>query len=562
VGADLDRAAWLDQALGTLAGHRRRPQAYAVVVDSSSVELLLAPAESDPPGVWQPVDGGRRWRLERTSLSADTTPSGGPSFPGLVSIGRDESGRDVLLDLEAAAGPVTVVGDPVQVGRVITALAVELATNLWSRGVRVITTGGMPTALGQIVPNRLCYQPDLISAVGDFEQHNDEPGGGEVLTGSVLSDGTPAVPDYLIVGSTPPPDLADRLEALTRTNRQRRVGVVTAGEMQSARWRLVVDQAGTLEVADLGLRVRANGISEPALRSVRELVSPDAGDVVPDRRRERVPLPLPHWQGDDAAFATAVARVLVLGEPEVRTAVGSAGIDPSLVDLATEIVAYLALTPGGAFTDTLATAIWPHGVYGATRDATMARVRDWLGNGSNGLPHLRLGDDGRYELGPEVATDWDCVCTLLAQSRAANDPKDEIDLLRRALRLARGPLLAGRPPRTYAWIVRTERREIVTDVIIDASHRLAILQDAEGDPEAAAAAARTGLRVAPLAGTLWEDLLVSVHASGGVGALNAEVARMHAAYAEHGNGVPDTEVLMLADSLRAIRRSRFPSADV
>jgi hypothetical protein len=63
-----------------------------------------------------------------------------------------------------------------------------------------------------------------------------------------------------------------------------------------------------------------------------------------------------------------------------------------------------------------------------------------------------------------VAVDWHSLCTLLLRSRGASSPQQEADLLRRALRLVRGPVLQDHPATRYTWLVRTPLERTVETV--------------------------------------------------------------------------------------------------
>src|SRR5699024_10139918 len=94
---------------------------------------------------------GKVWTLD----AADRGPAvrAPEPYPGLVSVGQDADESDVLVDLEAAQGPIAVVGDPVVSLEVATALAAELATNRWSDGLRV-TGHGLPAELSELDDRR------------------------------------------------------------------------------------------------------------------------------------------------------------------------------------------------------------------------------------------------------------------------------------------------------------------------------------------------------------------------------------------------------------------------
>jgi hypothetical protein len=209
---------------------------------------------------------------------------------------------------------------------------------------------------------------------------------------------------------------------------------------------------------------------------------------------------------DDGAWATAPARVGLLGPITVQA---PATIDATRAGLAAEVVAYLSVHPGGVHPNVLAGAIWPRGVSTQVRDATIARVRDWLGTDPDGNYRLHQYPNAHLALAG-VPTDWHAFTTLAAQARQAGDPTRERDLLARALHLVRGPFAADPPPGRYAWLARTGLETTVAVIVADTAHRLTELL-LHTDPPAAAQAARSGLRADPGNQLLWRDLLWTHH---------------------------------------------------
>ena len=84
---------------------------------------------------------------------------------GLVTLGRDERGTDVLIDLSLVDGDVAVNGAPTMAAEVIAALALELCINPWSARIRV-TGVGLPRALHELCGRRLERADDLAAALG------------------------------------------------------------------------------------------------------------------------------------------------------------------------------------------------------------------------------------------------------------------------------------------------------------------------------------------------------------------------------------------------------------
>lgn len=522
IGADPERAAFLDRSLRALAAACQErglplPPVYAATIDDAGIELLVAPAATEAPSPWRVLDEGRRWRVDQPGHDEGAATGVAP-YPGLVSLGRDADGRDVLVDLEAASGPIAVTGDPGAAYEVVTAVAADLATNRWSDRL-LVTASGLPGELSELEPARFRQLDELGSVLRELESKRADRLGLDVLTGRTGPSGEEQFsPEYVVLGSPPSDDVARVLGTITAAAGRSPIGVVCAGELPGARWRFEVDAAGNLEVSVLGLRVTANRLARPTAAAVAALVNPPppGGDRptlheawLPDVRPD---IDLPVVDSDTARLATAPVRVFLLGPAEVQA---PGAIDEARRELATEIVVHLALHREGVHPTVLAAAIWPRGVTAEVREAAIARVRDWLGSNPEGSPYILATPDGRLRLSEDVAVDWEVVQTLLARSRTATRVDEEIDLLRRALRVARGPVLSERPRGRYAWLARVRLERKASDLLVDAAHRLAILCFDGGDPSTAAAAARAGIRVRPGEQLLWRDLLRIEHSRHG-----------------------------------------------
>ncbi|MEU0093632.1 hypothetical protein [Kribbella sp. NPDC006257] len=528
VGADPDRSEALDRALRGLVRQCDAidvplPPLFAAVLDDQAVELLLSIPRTDCPAPWQAIDEGRRWRLERADIAADA--QGPAPYPALVCLGRDAEDRDVLVDLEAASGALSIRGDSVVAREVATSVAVQLATNPWGDLLRV-TTSGLPDSIGDVLADRLRVVPDIDLVLPDLEQGAVET---EVLAGRVTR-AADASPQYVVLGAPPEEDTARRLAALAAQGRAG-FGLMVAGEVAGARWQLQVDESGTLRIPALDLTLSASRLSEPTVELVTELLEAARTPTQLPAGGNRVRVPATGNSGDDSNWVTATVRVGVLGSVEVRSPYR---IEDERLPLATEIVAFLALHPGGVHPSVLGASVWPRGVTPEVRDATVERVRQWLGVDSQGGHQLRQDANGRLFLGPEVAVDWDCFCELVRRSRTAQTVRDERELLRRSLHLVRGPFLSGRPRGGYSWIARVHLERVVPDLVVDTAHRLAQLTLGDDDPAGAVSAARAGLRLSGSSDLMWRDLLLAEHRYGGVAATEQVVEALGEGVLKHG----------------------------
>ncbi len=550
IGADLNRRRALDLSLRELAGQcaavgQDLPQIFAVRSADDQVELLLAPPVETAPVGWEVLADGSCWRgplLGQIEAQSADLPTAGP-FPTLVSIGRDAEGRDVLLELDAANGPLSLLGDPTKVTEIGTALALSLATAPWAGELRVAANGLSPQAAA-VAPSQLhqLTGPEEITQAID-ELLADLAVTDQVVTGAVANRGA----KVLILAADPGPKAVAALTQLLSAPGHRARAVVVAAEIPGATWRLQVDAAGTVDIQPLGLQVSGYCLSTFELEALASLLH---------AARSAQEQPIAHIGGftqpgvsiDDAQFLAAPGRLSILGAPEVRA---EGPLDPARVPLATELVAFLATHRDGVHPTVLAGALWPRGVGAEVRDATIARVRQWLGRSASGVELLSQLPDGRLKLSPEIPSDWDAMQTLCERARSCAGQPAEGDLLRRTLRLVRGPLLAGAPPGRYAWVARTPLERQVHDLVIWVAHRLSEMQR-QADPAAALAAANAGLRFAPREQELWRDLLLAanqIDAADQGNQLRTALNQMRSVLADLGDPIDAKTAAMIEDLL-------------
>ncbi|GAA2818474.1 BTAD domain-containing putative transcriptional regulator [Nonomuraea rubra] len=610
LGSDAPGARVLDVGLRMLgaelaAQHRTPPVVYGAHLSARSLDLWIHPPDDDPPAPWTAADGGQIWRLpahegrhlpdprtrpvpgphpdpetprvkgpyadlgtppgrgpysdlgippgrvpypESRGSSGESRASagegrgqagrtpypdsrarhggahaadagvrpGGAPYPGLVSIGTDAAGR-VLIDLEAAQGLINVRGP--QTTAALAALAVELATNLWSDRMR-ITLVGFGGELTAIAPGRVRAVGSLAEVLPELEAGAAPRG--EVLTGRIT--GSPRSAHYLLSAVAPTHEEARRLALLARRDT---AGYVVAGEVPHATWTLEIGDDGKARIAELGFEVEAQLLPRRHYQALIDLFR-TAGRLEGEAIPEAEPL---------AGLHPPAVEIGILGPVEI---LGLPPLEEGRMELATELLVYLATHVGGVHPVVLGGVLWPRGVQDMVRDATIARVAEWLGP-----EHLLTDEAGRLRLGPDVRTDWALFRELVRRSR--NDPTARAVLLEKALGLVRGPLLAARGPGRYAWLAADDLEYDVTAAVADAAHQLCELRLAHGQPDAAVAAVRAALLLAPDDESLWRDLLRATHATEDTVRLRTVVEGLTRRAGSHPYGgamAPETEALI------------------
>jgi hypothetical protein len=539
IGADPDAAHLLDLGLrslsSTLAGlGRSLPTVYAARLGPEGIELNLAPAEPQAPEPWVALNGGAVWRLPSAaaaSLDGRVLREVLAPYPGLVSLGTDEDGR-VMVDLEAAYGVIALRGPSAQGRALLAAVGAELATNRWSDHMRV-TLVGFGDDLTLLAPERVRAAARLADVLPEFEAQAEETraamaasGVDSVLTGRCRGVmGEAWMPHFLLVAEQPEPEELDRLVRLSGIWQRTPMGYLVAGEVPGATWTWDLSADGRISVPLLGLDAEAQLLPADQYRALVDLFR-TASRLEAVGGRPRTP-GSPAGAIDAATLAglerPAAVEIRMLGPIEV-SAPGQ--LEDGRAEACTEALVYLAVHPDGVHPTVLGSAVWPRGVSPAVRDATIARLRDWLGRDSQGRANLLTTSDGRLRLGPEVRTDWVVfeALSLLAEQR----PASEETYLQQALALVRGRLLQARRPRRYAWLAHENLEYEVPARIADAAHRLVELRLARGSAAGAVQAAVSGLRGAPDEEGLWRDLLRATHATGDTARLRAVVSELEA----------------------------------
>jgi len=204
-------------------------------------------------------------------------------------------------------------------------------------------------------------------------------------------------------------------------------------------------------------------------------------------------------------------EVAVLGPVEVRGAAR-----PFERAWTLDLVAYLALHPRGASTESWATALWPDRLpAAATLHSTSSAARRALGPSGAGRDHLPRRH-GRLQLGPTVGCDWGRF-SLLARSEDGASWAGALDLVR------------GRPfegLRSPDWTVLEGFTAEIEETVVDVALRLAGHRLQRDDGRGAGAAARRALLVSPYDERLYRVLLRAADAQGNPAGVESVMAEL------------------------------------
>jgi hypothetical protein len=446
------------------------------------------------------------WMVDRAVADFDPPPGVGSPCPTLATVGPASDGTIVMANLAGARGLVALTGSMPMADEIAMSLAIELASAPWTDALR-LTLVGFHDNLTDLAPHRIRHVGDLDSALAADDS---------------------ARPGIVLSAQAPAGEQEQRLAAAIAQGQL--AGAVVVGDAASAAWRLEATTDGRLTNAELGLDVVAQRVPTTAAARMVELFRwADAGRSATPTRVAPQPVP-----GFDPRLlergAKAAVSVQLLGPVQV-SAPGE--IEASRVDLATEIVAHLALRPAGVHPSVLASAIWPRGVSDEVFEASLGHVRRWLGTGAGGHERLFQDDQQRWRLDlRDVRVDWHVLQSLVARAERAEDPTMD---LASALSCVEGAALDELPAHRYSWLANTSAVRDIQTTVVGVALRVSSMAADAANLGLAHESLRTGLDMVPGCEELWRAELRLTHRTDSLEAVQRVADEMYAAIGRHGS---------------------------
>jgi LysM domain len=508
LAADGPAALLVDRSMRQLAhatyqGGQSVPPVRAAYLNEQSLTLAFeAPAVMPIPDGWRSSPDGRMWMVDRAVAETFDPPSGVASpCPTLTTLGTTGDGTLVMVNLASARGLVALTGG-VPAYEAALSMAVELATAPW--------TDTLPVTLVGFADNLTDLAPDRVRQVNAIDAVLSAPSG------------------IVLLARQATPEQEQQFAAAIAQGRV--AAVIAVGQAAGATWRFDLTPEGRLVNAPLGLDLAAQRIPTAAVARMVELFRwADAGR--PAAQARVTPQPVP---GFDPAMLQRGAKppvsVQLLGPVQVEA---PGEIEADRQALATEIVAYLALNPGGVHPTVLASAIWPRGVSDEVFEASIARVQSWLGRRADGGERLLQDEQQRWRLDlRDVRVDWHVLRAFVARAERSEDPTMD---LASALSCVEGPALDALPAHRYSWLANTTAvRDIQTTVVGVALRVSSVAADA-GNVGLAHESLRTGLDMVPGCEELWRAELRITHRFDGTEAVHRVADEMFVAIERHGS---------------------------
>nr|NLD41775.1 LysM peptidoglycan-binding domain-containing protein [Actinomycetales bacterium] len=377
--ADPMSLATVDRVLRVLSDHHHErglslPDIRAARMAPDMFEIFLG-SPATLPAPWQGSADEVVWSVTAHAAAA-LTPSDTATapFPTLVTVGVDESGAHVMLDMEHVSS-LDIRGDAEVAHASIAALAAELATTPWADDLQVTLVGTLPELGAILDTGRIRHVPSLDRVIRELEKRADavkralDAAGVESIPAArgagLIEDAW--TPEVVLVGGEIPAELRGRLEALL--DRVPRVGLAAITAGTSGEWALVLDEndpaRAVLEPANLAVRVQQLNPQEYA--DILSLISGTPKVVAGPTWAENL-------TAREPAMAELAAAPVVAGSGSGPTTNGRVSADPAAAAASGHVPAagYPSPVPAAAASGHVLAAGYPSPVPVTTTGAVAA----------------------------------------------------------------------------------------------------------------------------------------------------------------------------------------------
>ena len=285
------------------------PKVRAARLTADQFDLYLAEPAS-LPAPWQGNAEQVVWSLTNEAdgqMSAEELSDVTSPYPALVTLGHDEEGGHVLVDLEYI-GALGINGDEDTTRQVMAALAVELATSRWADDLQITIVGAYSELEDSLETGRVRYMP-TVGRLLDELQHRAthdrvalvESGAGDLsharVSGDVPGTWTPEI--LLLTGDVSDANRA-KLETLIADLPRVALAAVTNGE-SVGEWNIQVTGPQTAVLEPYGLGLQPQLLDDVTYAQVLQVLA--VTDTENDQASEAWTHPEPTLSDVDAVLA-------------------------------------------------------------------------------------------------------------------------------------------------------------------------------------------------------------------------------------------------------------------
>ncbi|MER6928912.1 hypothetical protein AB0E52_09240 [Micrococcus luteus] len=254
------------------------PELFLVRVSTTEIALyLMHAAELPAPFVSQSEDG-TVWTLESGSLDLEQDLPSAP-WPGLVTLGQDDTDAQVLLDLERL-GTLGIDGDPELAPQVLDAMAVELATADWSENVQVTLVGVAPGLASVVGGGRVRQIDDLDELIRmlegkakDTRQALDAQGAASLDEAKALSAEEAWAPEIVLLGLTPTRQQAATISELAQALPRLGIAAVTTANPLDSQWILTLEDEQNADLQPTGQHLRPQLVTPEETQKITRVLA-------------------------------------------------------------------------------------------------------------------------------------------------------------------------------------------------------------------------------------------------------------------------------------------------
>lgn len=539
-----DRDQLVARALRVLAGHWRDrdepvPELARVLVGDAALEFDLGGTRASRPEGFEQV--GDRIVVAWSTLRRLAEPDVPVAWPALVTLGADDQGVLVMVDL-LASGVLGVRGEGgTSASDAVSAMLVELTCAPWADDLTLLVASADDLFVRAASEGRARTTDDPEGALAEVEAWTAQrrlrlaEGGrpyAELRADPLVADAW--APKVAVFELALDADQAARLSAAVEAAPCGVAAIVPVdAEAGDPTWQLAPHRLTPHTVpretrdALADLFAVAN---DPATRTAPWWTTEEPDDVNIIALR-----PAPGPAGPHLRLLGPVELDGAAGEPPARAA-----------RQCLEYCAWLLLNPRRTAPEMNSALLVADG----TRRSNLSRLRTWLGSDAHGAPFLPEAYSGRIELHDAVTSDWEHLRTLVAHGVNRTPP----ERLRSALELVRGAPLADAAPGQWRWAEEVRADMVAT--IRDIGVVLARVARDRGDHELARWAANRALLAAPDDELLLAERIRTERACGRGDEVARLVGRMTRHAATLSSDLLPESVDLLQEVLEGRRRAR------
>lgn len=298
----------LDLVLRVVAHHAATheiplPVVSAVRLARSRIDILMADPAPDAPSGVEVISDGSVWTIHDHALGqfrarreeVELTPA---PYPALATLGHDDDGADILVDLEAAGALTIAAEDDDAASALLRGIALDLAVAPWSASLNL-------TLIGDVCPGlEAALDEPMVTRVGSVEELLSSLEARARLQRATIGDSTPGQkrldadtsdavdPEIILLNQDLDADTSDRLARIVTDLPRAAIATITTHDLGAeATWRyqLAGDPlVGRLRPHDW--RLTPQTVSDDDYRAVCELLANSSSTSAAE--------PAPWWDHD------------------------------------------------------------------------------------------------------------------------------------------------------------------------------------------------------------------------------------------------------------------------